>query len=381
MADGRMKTWYRIRAARKTAEIRIYEEIGAWGVTAKQFADDLAALGGMTDLSVRINSLGGDVFDAIAMYNALSRHPARIVTHVDGICASAATLVALAADEVRMADNGLWMIHEPWTVSGGNADQLQKSADLLDSIAEQIVGIYARKTGADPADIREQMREETWLDAEQALEAGYVDAIDAPLKAVAKADLSRFKHPPQQREVPAMSEPTQPAETAESVDSPPTPQEPSNENPNPPAAPDSASDALAPSAVAKACLDANEPGLIPALLSGKVTAAALHQRLANAAEVRRLCAIARQPERAAEYVAAELSPDQAKLRLWDGLVAMDRALGEIDTTPPAAPKKPTTDPTAIARAALVYQQAQQSAGVPLSFAEAVAHIAKTGVPS
>ncbi len=381
MADGRMKTWYRIRAARKTAEIRIYEEIGAWGVTAKRFVDDLAALGEISTLSVRINSLGGDVFDAIAMYNALSRHPARIVTHVDGICASAATLVALAADEVLMADNGLWMIHEPWTVSGGNADQLQKSADLLDSIAEQIVGIYARKTGADPANIREQMREETWLDAEQALEAGYVDAIDAPLKAVAKADLSRFKHPPQQREASAMSEPTQPAETAESVDSPPTPQEPSNENPNPPAAPDSASDALEPSAVAKACLDANEPGLIPALLSGKVTAAALHQRLANAAEVRRLCAIARQPERAAEYVAAELSPDQAKLRLWDRLVAMDRALGEIDSTPPVATQKPTTDPTAIARAALVYQQAQQAAGASLSFAEAVAHIAKTGVPS
>lgn len=377
MAVGSVKSWYRIRAARKSAEIRIYEEIGAWGVTSKQFAEDLAALGNLETLSIRINSPGGDVFEALAIHNALQRHPARVTVRIDALCASAASLIALAGDETRMVENGQYMIHEPWTVAFGDSADLQRNADLLDSIAQQIVTLYARKTGLEPDDIRERMKSETWMTAAEALDAGFIDAVDEPLRIAAKIhDLSRFQHPPRN----AMTDETETPTTDELsfTPSPPasevvTPIEPSAENANP--------SPLEASAIARACLEADEPNLIPLLLAGPVTAADLRARIENAAELRCLCAIARQPERADECIAAGLTPDQAKLRLWDAIVARDRAVGEIDATPPVACRKTTADPSQIARAALGYQQAQQAAGLPVSFAEAVAHITQTGVPA
>lgn len=371
MAISGVKTWYRIRAARKSAEIRIYEEIGAWGITAQQFANDLDALGELTTLTVRINSPGGDVFEAIAIHNALQRHPARITVYIDGLCASAATLVALAGDETRMAENGRYMIHEPWTVSGGDATDLQRSAELLDSIAGQLVAMYAKKTGLEPADIRERMKAETWMTAAEALDAGFIDAIDEPLRVAAKMhDLSRFHHAPGA----TMSE------TPTDVPNPPADPEPVPDTPNPPAAPEPVPETLDPVAIAQVCLDANEPTLIPILLAGPVNAATLRTRIDNATEVRRLCAIAKRPEAAAHYIAAGLTPDQAKLRLWDSIATADRAVGEIDTTPPDDPPPPT-DPTTIARAALRYQQEQQTIGLKISFAEAVAHVSKQGIPA
>ncbi len=364
-----MKTWYRIRVARSHAEILLYEEIGAWGVTAKQFADDLAARGELRSLAVRINSPGGDVFEALAIYNTLQRQPAKITVFIDGLCASAATIIALAGDETRMVDNGRYMIHEPWTVTMADAAGLQKSADLLEGIAEQLVTLYVRKTGLDPEDIRARMKEETWMTAAEALAAGFIDAIDEPLRIAAKThDLSRFKHSP--RTTP-MDKETLPPETDPSPPIEPEPESPPEAPPEPAA--------LDPIAVAHACLQAHEPDLIPVLLAAPVSALTLQTRIAQAGEVRRLCALAHQPEQAGECIAAGLTPDQTKLRLWDALVAADRAIGELDTTPPPT-KKPPSDPTLIARSALQYQQAQAAIGFPLSFAEAVAHVSKTGVP-
>lgn len=364
------KTWYRIRAARRSAEIRIYEEIGAWGITAQQFANDLDALGELAALTVRINSPGGDVFEAFAIHNALQRHPARITVYIDGLCASAATLIALAGDETRMVENGHFMIHEPWTYAGGDAEDLQRSAELLDSIAQQIVDLYAKKTGLDSDAIRSLMKAETWLTAAEALESGFIDVIDEPLRVAAKVhDLSRFHH------APGATMSKNPTATPSPAAPDPTPV-----TPNPPAAPDPTPETLEPTAIAQACLDANEPTLIPILLAGPMNAATLHARLANATEVRGLCAIAKRPEAAAHYIAAGLTPDQVKLRLWESIVAADRAVGEIDTTPPDDPAPPT-DPTTIARAALRYQQEQQGIGLNVSFAEAVAHVSKQGIPA
>lgn len=160
------------------AEIVLYDEIGGWwGVTAEQFRQELAGISAKT-IHLRINSPGGSVFEALAMYNALREHEARVISHVDGLAASAATVVVLGADEVHMAANAFFMIHEPWVLSMGNADQLRKDADLLDKITGSIVGMYRQKTQASDDEVREWMEAETWFTAEEAKAAGFVDLID-----------------------------------------------------------------------------------------------------------------------------------------------------------------------------------------------------------
>ncbi len=320
-----MKSWYRLRAARKTAELLIYDEIGSGGKTSTALLNELAALGDLTTINVRINSPGGDVFEALAMHNALTRHQAQIITHIDGLCASAATFVALAGDEVRMADNAMLMIHEPWTVAGGNADAMQKQADLLDTIAEQIVALYARKTGAEPAAIREWMQAETWYTADQALAAGFIDIIDVPLKMAALAvqhDLSRFKNSPI---LPCM-EPVvmtveNPIETPETPDVPTAPPVPEAARPL---------DAIN---IVRICNAANEPKLAEILLATPHTAEQVQARIAQAATVRKVCAIAKQPDLAPGLIAAGADEATAKLATWDALVTRDESQ-HIDATPP-----------------------------------------------
>jgi ATP-dependent protease ClpP protease subunit len=318
-----MKTWYRLRAARKTAELLIYDEIGAWGKTSTMLLNELAALGDLTTINVRINSPGGDIFEAWAMHNALIRHPAQIITHIDGLCASAATFILLAGDEVRMADNAMLMIHEPWTVASGDAEAMQKQVDLLDTMAEQIVNLYARKTGADPADIRAWMQSETWYTADQALAAGFIDAIDVPIKMAALAvqhDLTRFKNSPS----------TTPPEKPMPENTPKT-----SDAPTPPPATDAAARYLDAVTTSRLCLAAGEPGLIPILLAMQVTEDDVKARVARAAAVRQICAVAKQPDLAVGLIAVDAGEDAAKAATWAALVARDEA-APVDTSPPAA---------------------------------------------
>lgn len=344
------KTWYRIRAARKTAEIRIYEEIGAWGITAKQFADDLAALGDLTAINVRINSPGGDVFEALAIHNALQRHPAKVTTYIDGLCASAATIIALAGDETHMVSNGMYMIHEPWTFAGGDAEAMQKSADLLNITAEQIVSMYARKTGLTSDELRAKMHVETWMTAQEALDEGFIDMIDEPLRVAAKAhDLSRFTHPPTMTKEAAMPGPNPPTTPSPVTPTspPPAPKSLQIEG-TPPTAPvpvvppadpvppvDPVERPMEPVALARMCLAKNEPGLTPILLATPHTETQVTARLEQAASIRTLCAAVRLSDQADALIAAGKTTDQAKLALWDVLAMRDQAMPTIDSTPPS----------------------------------------------
>ncbi len=184
------------------AEVVLYDEIGFWGVTAEQFREELQGIDAST-IHLRINSPGGNVFDALAMFNSLREHPARIVSHIDGLAASAATVVALGGDEVRMAANAFFMIHDPWLLTVGNAEQLRKDADLLDKITGSIVETYRGKTGGTAEEVKAWMTAETWFNATEAAEAGFVDALDSneeeDLAAAAAAlfDLSIFNHVPE----------------------------------------------------------------------------------------------------------------------------------------------------------------------------------------
>lgn len=175
----------RIVQAGREATVYLYDIIGEdWfgGVSAKDLVPQLAALD-VDTIHLRINSPGGDVFDGRAMANALRNHKAHIVAHIDGQAASAATYVALAADEVEIAEGGFFMIHNAWTMSMGNAEDFKKSAALLDQIDASIVADYQRKTGKDSEQIAQWMHDTTWFSAEDALAHGFVDRIAQGQKA------------------------------------------------------------------------------------------------------------------------------------------------------------------------------------------------------
>jgi len=195
IADG--KSWYSIHAREQVAEIFIYDEIGGWGITAKEFIDELNALDdSIQTIDLRINSPGGSVFEGNAIYNALKRHPATVNAHIDALAASMASVIALAGDSVTMAANGLYMIHNPRGAAWGEADELRKVADLIDKIRLLMVNIYAAKTGMEAELIAEFMNEETWFNAEEALKEGFIDAISDPIEAAAHFDLSAYRHAP-----------------------------------------------------------------------------------------------------------------------------------------------------------------------------------------
>ena len=192
-----------IRAQAAEPEILLYDEIGYWGITAEDFRRELEGLSAAT-IHLRVNSPGGSVFDGMAIYNALREHPARVVTHVDGLAASMASIVALAGDEVRIAESAFLMVHEPWTITIGNADQLRKDAALLDKIGGTAAGIYAAKSGASLDDVHAWMADETWFTGQEAADAGLADVVentsgeeeDSAAQVAALFDLSIFAHTP-----------------------------------------------------------------------------------------------------------------------------------------------------------------------------------------
>ncbi len=185
----------------KRGEIWLYDQVGEGffgGMSAKTFADELNKLGQVDTISLHINSPGGSVFDGVAIYNTLKRHPARLEVDVDGIAASIASVIAMAGDEIRMAANAMMMIHDPYGFSMGDSTDMRKTADLLDQIKGVIVDTYAKRTGQPAADLEAMMSEETWMTAAQALEHGFSDKTteDQRIAAAYGFDFSVFKHPP-----------------------------------------------------------------------------------------------------------------------------------------------------------------------------------------
>jgi ATP-dependent protease ClpP protease subunit len=221
--------WYSIRAARvaagdapKSAEVYIFGDIGeSWWdetVTAKQFVKDFAAIDA-TDITVRINSYGGSVTDGIAIYNAIKRHPAQITVSIEAAAYSIASLIAMAGDTVEMADNALLMIHAPWGYAVGNSADMRDMADTLDKYAQAMASSYVAKAGMSTDDVLALLTDgqDHWYTAQEALAAGFVDAVAAALPiaasaAIPQAALSRYpsaagRHPALQPAAPAASTP------------------------------------------------------------------------------------------------------------------------------------------------------------------------------
>jgi ATP-dependent Clp protease protease subunit len=181
------------------ATVYLYDAIDAYyGVNAESFVKDFNAITAST-IHLRINSPGGDVFDGRAIATAIAQHPSNVIAHVDGLAASAASYVAIAADSVEMAPGAFMMIHKAWTLAFGNADDLLSTAALLEKIDGSLVADYAKKTGQSASQIEQWMSAETWFTADEALENGFADSIakeDDPECVDNAWDLSIFANAP-----------------------------------------------------------------------------------------------------------------------------------------------------------------------------------------
>ena len=191
-----MRSWYAIRARAEGAEVSIYDEIGAYGVSAKSFLAELGELPGDNPLTLRLNSPGGSVFDAVAIYNALKRHAGPVTVWIDGIAASAASYIAMAGDEVVMPENAFLMIHDPAGLVSGTAEDMRAMAGALDKIKASLVAGYSAKSGGAEADIAALMAKETWLDAAEAVELGFADRLAEPVRIAARFGVGRFRNAP-----------------------------------------------------------------------------------------------------------------------------------------------------------------------------------------
>ena len=198
--------WYEIKNKSDKAEIWIYEMIGEdfWsggGVTAKNFQKELSAIKA-SQIDLHINSPGGEVFDGIAIYNLIRQHPAKVTTYIDGLAASIASVIALAGDTIYMAENALMMIHNPYGLVMGMAEDMRKMADRLDIVRDSISKAYISKTDKPEDEINALMEAETWMTADDAMEFGFIDDITEKMDMAACAkfipimDKAGFKHIP-----------------------------------------------------------------------------------------------------------------------------------------------------------------------------------------
>lgn len=306
------KSWYTLQASgeaeQRSIEIFVYGEIGAWGVTANQFVQDLRAMDdGASPVIVAFNSIGGDLFDGLAIHNALSRLGERCTGRIDALAASAASVAVCGAHRVVIAANAMLMIHNPYTYAGGDADDFRRVADVLDQTLEAIIAAYkAKAPDIDEAELRRMVNAETWLTANEAVALGLADEVGDGLKVIAclgqGSVLQRFQHAP--------------PELLAQLD-----EEPEVEPPEPDPAPvlDAAKLALM---VTQGCAAANISNLVdPILAVTKLESEAVIQAaLTNAKALHGLCVAARLPELTGEFISAGLDEAAVRARLFDKLV-------------------------------------------------------------
>lgn len=211
---------FRAETSGSTAKVFLYAPIGGWfGVLAEDFVREVNALE-VDEIHLHVNSPGGAAFDGLAMANVLRNHPAKVTAHVDGLAASAASMVILGADDIVMEPGSQLMIHEAWGYASGDSQDMAKTAEVLDKLSQNYATQYAAKAGGTADEWRAAMREESWYTADEAVEAGLADrvagaaaaddsgpgaaddgaddgaAASAAAKAAARWDLSMFSHDP-----------------------------------------------------------------------------------------------------------------------------------------------------------------------------------------
>lgn len=287
-----MNTWYRIRNAAdgRPVQVSIHDEIGAFGISARDFIAAVNAIPADTDIDLSIHSPGGDVFDGLAIYHVLARRRDRLTARIEGLAASAASLIAMAAGRIEMPANAFMMIHNPWTFAIGDAENLRDTAEVLDKIGGSLVDIYTARSGQAAEQVREWLAAETWMDGREAVERGFADVLLPALAVAAKLSpeaAKRFGHAPQ-----ALC-PTEPVVAAP----------------------------MAADAVADRCVAAGFPALAAALIRDRADADTVRARLDAATEIQALAQVAGRPEQAERMILDGLAVEEARTRL----LAMRRA--------------------------------------------------------
>ncbi|MBC3254439.1 Clp protease ClpP [Pseudomonas paralactis] len=311
------KSWYTFQASgeaeQQTIEVFVYGEIGTWGVSANQFVQDLRAMDdGASPVIVAFNSIGGDLFDGLAIHNALSRLGERCTGRIDALAASAASVAVCGAHRVVIAANAMLMIHNPYTFTSGDAEDFRRVADVLDQTLEAIIAAYKSKApDIDEAELRRMVNAETWLTANEAVALGLADEVGDGLKVKAclgqGSVLQRFQNAP--------------AELLAQLDEEPDvePDDPVNP-PDPAPVLDAAGLALM---VTKGCAAAGISNLVEPLLATTrlESEAVVTAALTNAKTLHGLCVAARLPELTAEFISAGLDESAVRARLFDKLVS------------------------------------------------------------
>lgn len=195
-----MSKTFEVRMANNRPEILMYAEFGDMyhdGVTALEFRKLLSDIGPAREMTVRLHSQGGDPFEAAAMYGELKRHPARITMQIDGLAASSASYFAMAGDEIRIADTGHMMIHEPQSRVDGRASELESRAAMLRSLMGTVVETYAKRSGRSPVEVETMMAKETWMSARESVAMGFADSVVEGPRIKMAVDMGRFLKTPQ----------------------------------------------------------------------------------------------------------------------------------------------------------------------------------------
>jgi len=343
------KTWYALQAngeaGERVIEVFVYGEIGAWGITANQFVQDLRAMDdGVSPVVAAFNSIGGDLFDGLAMHNALSRLGERCTGRIDALAASAASVAVCGAHRVVIASNAMLMIHNPWTYAAGDAEDFRKVADVLDQTMEAIIAAYkAKAQNIDEVELRRLVAAETWLTANEAVALGLADEVGDGVKVKACLGqggvLQRYQHAP--------------AELLAQLDEAPEP-DPDLEPVEPPQTPPVVDSIKLALLITQRCAEAGISNLVTPLLNSTQLESEeiVLAGLTRAKAVNDLCVAARLPEFSAEYVAAGLDAAAVRARLFDKIVGSGKGF-EIDNSLPLdndpAPKvlAKQPDPTSI----------------------------------
>ena len=308
-----MQTWYNLKAAAdKTPVLSIFDDIGAYGVSAKDFLNDLRSVAG-NEVDVEINSPGGDVFAGLAIYNGLRASGKKINVKVLGLAASAASLVAMAGDTIEMPENAFMMIHNPWGFAMGGADEMRNTADVLDKIGTGLVSTYAKRTGKTDQEIAALLDAETWMTAQEAVDAGFATSVTAALAV--KASYSEDRLPENVRlafkaQAPAPVEPA-PAEA-----------------PAPVFGETLATQVQAIADAAGLGQYAAVWGADPALRNAEQVTA----RAELAREVQALCVLAKRPEMADKFIKAATPLQDVRAEIF---AALEADYEHVDTAPPA----------------------------------------------
>lgn len=337
-----LKNWFQMKAVDdKSAEISIYDEIGAWGVTAKDFINEFKALSAET-ITLSVNSPGGSVFDALAIYNTINNCGKKVKAKVMGVAASAASFIIMAADEIEMPENAFLMVHNPIGLSFGNAEDMRDMADVLDKMAASLTNVYVARSGQPVEKVKELLDAETWLTAADAKELGFCDVVTPNMKMAACFEIDRL---PQniQDTFKAVEEPTPPVENEPVVD-------------------DKVEDK--PPVVAFA--DQVQATMDRAGLSAYASFFALNysdmeqidSAIVAAREIVALCNVAGKQEAADSFIRARASVADVRASLLDSLAKIDEAT-QTDGQQPSASSAGNVQPTASVTTASIWAARRQ----------------------